>query len=92
LDGKSAIAVTVVASLWSFLSRKKNQQTLAWLGGGAVVAAGGIWAVVTYVWPSHDEKPTAPTAQAGNCGIASVGSSTGNSIKCENAPAAPAKP
>jgi hypothetical protein len=44
-------------SLWPFLSDSKNQKTLAWLGSGLVVAAGGTWAVVTYVWPMHDVSP-----------------------------------
>ncbi len=79
--------------LWAFLSDEKNQRTLAWLGGGLVVAAGGIWAVVTFVWPPHHEPgptPAATSAQTGNCGIASVGSSSGNSINCGNAAATPA--
>jgi hypothetical protein len=41
--------------LWSFLTNPRNQKTLSWLGGGLVVLASGAWAVVTYIWPSHDK-------------------------------------
>ena len=42
------------SSVWTFVSKPGNQKLLSWLGGGAVVAATGIWAVVTYVWPADD--------------------------------------
>jgi hypothetical protein len=77
-----------MGSLWSFFTDEKNQKTLGWLGGGGVVVAGGLWAVVTYVWPHHEEKAATPTVQAGNCGIASTGTSSGNTVNCGAAPAA----
>jgi tetratricopeptide (TPR) repeat protein len=32
--------------IWEFLSDPNTQKTLSWLGGGLVVLAGGIWAVI----------------------------------------------
>jgi hypothetical protein len=33
-------------AIWQFVT--DNQRTLSWLGGGAVIVAGGIWAVVKF--------------------------------------------
>lgn len=55
-------------ALWAFLGEESNQKILAWLGGGLVTAAGGVWAVIQLVWspkklepgkPSEQPKPTA---------------------------------
>jgi hypothetical protein len=46
-----------MGSVWAFIRKSNNQRLLSWLGGG-VVAAVGIWAVVTYIWPAHN-KPEA---------------------------------
>jgi len=54
-------------SLWSILSKRKNQQVVSWIGAGVVVVAGGIWAVVTYVWPPHlsDQAPSITQSTSG---------------------------
>jgi hypothetical protein len=41
-------------SLWTFISKPANRAILGWLGGGAIVVAGGMWALVTYLWPAHE--------------------------------------
>jgi hypothetical protein len=64
-DGAS-IGEGRMGSVWTFLRGPANQRLLSWLGGGAVVFAGGIWAVVTWVWPAHE----APTAVCADQGIA----------------------
>jgi len=53
-----------LGSVWTFLRKPRNQRLLTWLGSGGVVAAGGIWAMVTYIWPAH-ETPTAECVQQG---------------------------
>jgi hypothetical protein len=45
-----------MGAVWAFLRKPGNRQLLAWLGGGAVVLAGGIWAVVTYLWPAYEAR------------------------------------
>jgi len=50
--------------IWTFLRKPSNQRLLSWLCGGGAVAAAGIWAVITYLWPAH-ETPTAECIQQG---------------------------
>ncbi len=65
-----------MGSVWVFLQKPSNRRLLSWFGGGAVVIVGGIWAVVTYVWPAH-ESPTAVCAEQG---IAIGGNVSGSKI------------
>jgi hypothetical protein len=61
-------------ALWAFLSDPDNQQTLAWLGGGLVAVAGGLWAVIKFFFPrSSGGKPTSQTISADRGGIAASG-------------------
>lgn len=58
-------------TLWAFLSDPDNQATLASLGGGLVVVAGGLWAVVKFLFPrSSGGKPTSQTISADRGGMA----------------------
>ena len=66
-----------MSSMWAFLQKSSNQRMLSWLGGGVVVAAGGIWAVATYVWPAHEASPTTLCAEQG---IAIGGGVSGSQI------------
>jgi hypothetical protein len=63
-------------SLWSFLAKPKNQKTLSWLGGGVVIVAGGIWAVMTFLWPAHE----APKAVCAQQGVAVGGNVSGSTV------------
>ena len=64
-----------MAKLWRFLSG--NCEILAWLGGGAVVVAGGIWTGVTFFGaePSPSKVPTNCLIEA-NRGAAACGNQT----------------
>jgi hypothetical protein len=53
-----------MASVWTFVRKPSNQRLLSWLGGGGVLIATGIWAVLTYIWPAH-ESPTVECVQQG---------------------------
>jgi hypothetical protein len=80
-------------AMWTFIKSDKNRAILSWIGGGVVVAASGLWAVVTFLWPDH--SPTTVCAQQGsvsagrdasgntvtNTGGAAPGSSAG-SVAC----------
>jgi hypothetical protein len=59
--------------LWTFV--KQNQATLTWLGGGVVIAAGGLWTAFVYFFPPQSpSKPApAPVAVEANCGGVAVG-------------------
>jgi hypothetical protein len=50
----------MLRQLRKFIGVKKNRDLVSWLGGGVVVAAGGIWAVVTF-FVSHDDKKPGPS-------------------------------
>ena len=75
--------------LWSFLSDKDNREVLGWAGGGLVVVAAGLWAVITYVFPPG--TTSASKASAGveaNCSSVAVGGSvTGSVVTAGNATA-----
>jgi hypothetical protein len=71
-----------MGSLWSFLAERKNQKTLSWLGGGAIVVIGGLWAA--FFVPSENDA----TVKAGDCGIADSGTATDVTVGCEAPPVA----
>jgi hypothetical protein len=74
-----------MGSVWAFVQKPRNQKLLS---GGAVAAA-GIWAVVTYFWPTH-EAPTAERIQQGvKIGGGVSGSSVSNSVSGGTATAGP---
>lgn len=69
-----------MSSIWTFVKKPSNRRLLACLGGGGAVAAAGIWAVMTYVWPAH-ETPTAECIQQGvKIGGRVSGSTISNSV------------
>lgn len=66
-----------MGALWSFLAVPKNQKTLSWLGAGVLAVAAGLWAVVTYIWSSHDESKIVCAQQGG---VAAGRDATGNTV------------
>jgi hypothetical protein len=42
-------------AIWRFVT--DNRDTLSWLGGGAVVLAGGVWTVTTFFLKREKSKP-----------------------------------
>ncbi len=77
-------------SVWSFVAKPENRQILGWLGSGVVVFAGGLWAVVTYVWPA-DEPAKIVCAQQGS--VAAGRNASGNTITySSNAPGGAGSP
>ena len=85
-----------MGSLWSFLAKSKNQKTLSWLGGGAVIVIAGLWAAFVYFFPlKKDGDAPGPqvkidsSVKAGDCSIASSGTATGNTVNCGSSPTTP---
>jgi hypothetical protein len=66
-----------MGTVGTFLRKPSNRQLLSWFGGSLVVLAGGIWAVVTYVWPAHE----GPTAVCADQGVAIGGKVSGSTIE-----------
>jgi hypothetical protein len=56
-------------SFWLFISKPANLAVLGMLGGG-------VWAVVTYLWPAHE----APTIVCGQEGVAIGGNVSGSAV------------
>jgi tetratricopeptide (TPR) repeat protein len=63
-----------VETIWTFLGDPNNQQTLAWLGGGLVAVASGLWAVIKFLLPrSSGSTSPSQTISADRGGIAAGG-------------------
>jgi hypothetical protein len=73
-------------SLWSFLTSPKNQRILSWLGSGLVVAAGGLWAVATYIWPGGSARESAQIVCAQPGSVAAGRDAKGNTLNYNGAP------
>jgi hypothetical protein len=68
-----------MGGLWSFLAKPKNQKTLSWLGGGAVVVIAGVWAAFVYLFPAKKDEASLPPVCAQQ-GIAIGGAVSGSTI------------
>jgi hypothetical protein len=51
-------------AVWTFLKDPANQALLTWIGGGIVVIAGGIWAVVKFFAKKEDGADRKPSVKA----------------------------
>ncbi|MGO8843937.1 MAG: hypothetical protein ACLQFI_01000 [Methylocella sp.] len=64
----------MLKQIWSFLKAEDNQKLLGWIGGGLVIAAGGLWAVFVHFYPSPEAKPEPPQKQIeADCGSVAIG-------------------
>ena len=63
-----------MAAIWRFVGEKKNRTILAWLGGGAVIVIGGLYAAYT------DPKRPPAAVCAGGGAIAVGGSVSGSKL------------
>ncbi len=73
-------------SAWVWLSKKRNQATLAFIGGGLVVAIGGAWQAYLHFSDKPKEAPAvtakeAPAVTASGGGIAAGHDITGSIIQ-----------
>ena len=62
--------------LWNFIQSRSNRELLTWLGGGAVVIIGGLWALFVYFFPP--KQPANATRIQANCGSVAVGRDVSN--------------
>src|SRR5215472_18643423 len=78
-----------MSSVWTFVQKPSNQRLLSWLGGGGAVAATGIWAVVTYLWPAHETPKVECVQQGVKIGGNVSGSTVSNAVSGGTASAGP---
>src|SRR5258708_183155 len=57
-------------TMWAWLGDSSNRSVLTWIGGGLVVVAGGIWAVVKFFAKGGDDKRATPGVSADRGGVA----------------------
>lgn len=70
--------------LWSFLSKKKNREILAWVGGGAAAVIGAFWAGFVYFVTPQKAVTNNPNVEA-SCGSIVFGQSVvGSTITAGN--------
>jgi hypothetical protein len=65
-----------MSSIWTFVRKPSNQRLLSWLGVGGAVAAAGIWAVITSLWPAHQSTKVECVEQ----GVAIGGNVSGSTV------------
>lgn len=71
-------------TIWDFLRDEGNRAVLGWIGGGIVVVAGGIWAVIKYRTEpkaEHSAKQQPPSVSASHGGVAAGGDIKNSMIK-----------
>ena len=74
-----------MSRFWDFIRLKSNRERLAWLGGGAVVVATGLWTAFVYLYPLKTEPVTAETQLNASCGSVAIGGNvTGATITAGN--------
>jgi hypothetical protein len=75
----------VVNPIWGFLRERPNREVIAWIGGGLVVLAAGLWTVFVYIFPPKHEDGAPSTAQANCGGVAIGGNVSGTTITAGSA-------
>jgi hypothetical protein len=92
-ETSAAVDALASATLWSFLAKPKNQKTLSWLGGGAVVVIAGLLVAFVYFFPPKKEADSPgpqvtidSSVKAGNCGIANSGTLSNSPVSCGTPP------
>jgi hypothetical protein len=72
-----------MATLWAIVRKKSNREIISWLGGGAIIAIGGLWALFVYVFPPkppEDRDKPRLAIEATNGGIAIGGNVTNSNV------------
>jgi hypothetical protein len=75
----------VGSRIWAFVRERSNRKVLAWIGGGLVVLAAGLWTVFVYIFPPKHEDGVPSDVQASCGGIAIGGNVTGTTITAGSA-------
>jgi hypothetical protein len=66
--------------LWALLSERSNREVFAWIGGGLIVLAAGLWTMFVYFFPSEKAPASKPAVEASCGGVAIGGNVSGTTI------------
>lgn len=64
---------------WDFIRNKNNRERLTWLGAGIVAIISGVWTVLVYVVPKHQDR-NVPAVSASCGGVAVTGGAYSSTI------------
>jgi hypothetical protein len=71
----------MLSSIWAYVQDPGHRELLGWIGGGAVVLAGGLWTAFTFFAGKDKPKPEpGRSVTASNGGVAAGGDMLGNEI------------
>jgi hypothetical protein len=70
-------------TIWRFIGDKRNRVILSWLGGGAVVVIGGLWAAFVF-FAADKQSPAPPPAPCTGAGGVTVGRDVNSSTITTN--------
>jgi hypothetical protein len=63
----------LMSNLWKFIRQKRNREVLGWLGGGLVIAATGLWAVIAFFFPAQKPSERGAASVQADCGGVAIG-------------------
>jgi hypothetical protein len=68
-----------------YLPSKEQREIIAWMGGGLVIAIGGLWTLFVYFYPSDNisNAPTAGTSATAG-GIVIGGNATNSRVSTQS--------
>jgi hypothetical protein len=85
ISAECALVEGVMSRLWRFLKQKSNREIFGWIGGGVVVLATGLWAVLIYFLPAQTRGARDSAVQASCASVAIGGNVSGGNISAGTA-------
>lgn len=77
----------MLASIWAYIQDPDHRALLGWIGGGVVVVATALWAVLKFFAGKGPPKPpSGPSVSASNGGVAAGRDIRGNTINTRGGP------
>jgi hypothetical protein len=56
--------------MWEFIKDPENRAIISWIGGGAVVIIGGLWAMIKFLLSSGRQRQPSQSISASEGGVA----------------------
>jgi hypothetical protein len=71
-------------AMWAFLTDDANRAVLGWIGGGVVIAMGGLWTVVRFFLQAQEAKRGPKSAISSTISATEGGVAAGRDIRDSN--------